>query len=56
MSLIDPTLAAILVCPACRGDLDEDAERLLLRCRVCGLGYPVRDGLPVMLVDEALRP
>ena len=56
MTPIDPTLAAILRCPDCRGDLDEESERSLLRCRSCGLGYPVRDGIPIMLVGEAERP
>lgn len=53
MSLIDPALAAILVCPADKGDLSEDAEASRLVCTVCGRRYPVRDGIPVMLVEEA---
>lgn len=55
MSLIDPLLAEILVCPACKGDLTEDAERGVLWCTDCGLGYPVRDGIPIMLADEAVE-
>ena len=53
---IDPSLLEILVCPACRAEvrLDEAAEELV--CRGCGLAYPVRDDIPVMLVDEARRP
>jgi uncharacterized protein YbaR (Trm112 family) len=53
---IDPRLLEILVCPACRAEvlLDEAAEELV--CRGCGLAYPVRDDIPVMLVDEARRP
>jgi uncharacterized protein YbaR (Trm112 family) len=55
MSLIDPTLEAILVCPACKGDLDQDEERSVLWCVECDLGYPVRDGIPIMLADEAVE-
>jgi uncharacterized protein YbaR (Trm112 family) len=53
---IDANLLEILVCPACRAEvsLDEPAEELV--CRGCGLAYPVRDDIPVMLVDEARRP
>lgn len=53
MSLIDPELAEVLVCPACRGELTEDVEALRLVCTDCGRRYPVRDGIPVMLIDEA---
>ena len=53
---IDASLLEILVCPACRAEVrvDETAEELV--CRGCGLAYPVRDDIPVMLVDEARRP
>lgn len=52
-----PELLAIVVCPACHGELTvtprgADVE---LVCGGCGLAYPVRDGIPVLLVDEA-RP
>jgi uncharacterized protein YbaR (Trm112 family) len=53
MSLIDPQLAAILVCPVDKGDLAEDEASARLVCTECGRRYPVRDGIPVMLVDEA---
>ena len=53
MSLIDPELAEILVCPACRGDLSEDEPAQRLICADCGRRYPVRDGIPVMLIEEA---
>ncbi|GBE24632.1 hypothetical protein BMS3Bbin02_00907 [bacterium BMS3Bbin02] len=56
MSLISPELLAIMQCPACHGDLVEDEERKALVCGSCGLAYPVRDGIPVMLVDEAVPP
>ena len=48
-----PQLLAILVCPKCRGELEyRDAESRLL-CHSCRLAYPVRDDIPVMLIDEA---
>jgi uncharacterized protein YbaR (Trm112 family) len=53
--MLSTELLDILVCPACHGELlaDEGAQQLC--CLPCGLAFPVRDGIPVMLVDEALR-
>ena len=53
---LDPALLEIVVCPDCRGALavDETADELI--CTKCGLAYPVRDDIPVLLVDEARRP
>ncbi len=53
---LDASLLEILACPDCRASLraDEAAEELV--CTGCGLAYPVRDDIPVMLVDEARRP
>lgn len=54
-SELDPDLLAVIVCPDCRADLRvTDAGEL--ECTGCGLVYPVRDGIPVLLVDEARRP
>ena len=53
MSLIDPSLAEILVCPVDHGDLEEDEAESTLDCTVCGRRYPVRDGIPIMLVEQA---
>lgn len=53
MPLIDPVLAAILVCPADHGELTEDEERSRLVCGTCRRAYPVVDGIPIMLIDEA---
>ncbi len=53
MNLIPPLLAGILVCPADHGNLTEDVEASRLVCETCGNRYPVRDGIPVMLVEEA---
>jgi uncharacterized protein YbaR (Trm112 family) len=56
MTLIDPELLEILVCPVDKEGLDEDEDRPALVCRSCGRRYPVRDGIPVMLVEEAELP
>lgn len=53
MSLIDEGLAKILVCPADKADLTEDEEHSVLVCTSCGRRFPVRDGIPVMLLEEA---
>lgn len=51
---IEPELLEILACPACRERVDPAAEGAGLECRRCGLLYPVRDGIPVLLVEEAV--
>ncbi len=53
---VDKELLEILVCPSCHGKLDyrEQEERLV--CTSCGLRYPVRDDIPVMLIEEAEKP
>jgi uncharacterized protein len=48
-------LLAILVCPACRTPVKLTDDRQGLRCAACRLIYPIRDGFPVMIKDEA-RP
>jgi uncharacterized protein YbaR (Trm112 family) len=53
--MIDPDLLAILVCPLTRTPLRYDAEREELVSEAAGLAYPIRRGVPVMLVEEA-RP
>ena len=52
---LDPELLDILRCPACRGAFAAPAGPELV-CTACGLVYPVRNGVPVLLVDEARRP
>ncbi len=49
--MIDREWLDILVCPVCKGTLVADESRLI--CRNCEKAYPVRDGIPVMLVEEA---
>ncbi|GGV46407.1 MULTISPECIES: Trm112 family protein [Streptomycetaceae] len=57
---LEPFLLEILVCPECRAPLTEggteEQPELLCTGDSCGLAYPVRDGIPVLLVDEARRP
>ncbi|HET6183517.1 MAG TPA: Trm112 family protein [Acetobacteraceae bacterium] len=52
---VDPRLLEILVCPVTKGPLEYDRERGELISRRAGLAYPIRDGIPIMLPDEA-RP
>jgi uncharacterized protein YbaR (Trm112 family) len=52
---IDPKLLDILVCPLTKTTLEYDAERQELVSRAAKLAYPIRDGIPIMLPDEA-RP
>ena len=50
---VDPRLLEILVCPVTKGPLRYDRERGELVSEGAGLAYPVRDGIPIMLPDEA---
>jgi uncharacterized protein len=54
---IDDWLMEILACPQCHCSLraDDEASELVCTSEECGLAYPVRDGIPVLLVDEARR-
>jgi uncharacterized protein YbaR (Trm112 family) len=60
---LDEKLLEIVVCPQCHGSLEpvattavEGASGELVCQGACGFAYPVRDGIPVLLVDEARRP
>ena len=50
---ITPDFVAMLACPACRGPLTLNENEAGLVCPACSVIYPVRDGIPVMLVEEA---
>ena len=50
---VDPKLLEILVCPLTKGPLRYDAENQELISEQAGLAYPIRDGIPIMLPDEA---
>ena len=49
--MIDSKLLEILACPECKGDVEEKEGRIV--CQQCGNKYPIKNGIPVMLVDEA---
>jgi uncharacterized protein YbaR (Trm112 family) len=54
-STVDPKLLEILVCPLTKGTLEYDAEKQELISRSAKLAYPIRDGIPIMLPEEARR-
>jgi uncharacterized protein YbaR (Trm112 family) len=51
---IDKELLDILVCPKCKGDLELTKEEDGLACKSCSLKYPIKEDIPIMLIDEAL--
>ena len=50
---VDPKLLELLVCPSTKASLEYDASRQELISRQAGLAYPIRDGVPIMLPEEA---
>jgi hypothetical protein len=52
---VDPKLLEILVCPLTKATLEYDAEKQELISRKAKLAYPIRDGIPIMLPEEARR-
>ena len=52
---IDPELLDILICPACKGAVRPVDEESGLACSDCGRVYPIKDGIPVLIVDEAVQ-
>jgi len=50
---MDPKLLEILVCPLCKGPLVHRRDAAELVCKADRLAFPIRDGIPVMLIDEA---
>jgi len=51
--MIDQGLFDILACPKCKGDVQYNVDKTGLTCDKCKLEYPIRDDIPVMLIDEA---
>lgn len=51
---LDKKLMEILVCPKCKGPVEFRADDQII-CAACKLAYPIKDGIPVMLIDEAVR-
>lgn len=52
--MIDDELLKILACPACKADVKLEKNEIV--CTKCRLRYPVKDGIPIMLVEEAKSP
>jgi uncharacterized protein len=52
---LDERLLEKLVCPECHGPVQYKERRHVVLCSACGLRYPVREGIPIMLVEEATR-
>ena len=53
MKKIDNKLLKILVCPLCKGELEYDEKNQELLCHKSNLAYSIRNGIPVMLIEEA---
>ncbi|MGE4357042.1 MAG: Trm112 family protein [Candidatus Omnitrophota bacterium] len=49
--MLNKELLSILACPACKGEVELKEEKIV--CKKCGLKYPIREGIPIMLIDEA---
>lgn len=54
--MIDAELLKILACPKCKSEVKLAGERLVCQSPKCGLRYPIREGIPVMLIEEAEKP
>ena len=54
--MIDERLLNVLVCPACKAKVALEGDRLVCQNGSCGLRYPVRDDIPIMLIEEAEKP
>lgn len=52
-AMIDKQLLDILACPSCQSGVLEREGKIVCQNSACGLKYPIRDGIPVMLIDEA---
>lgn len=53
-SVIDKELLKVLACPACKTEVRLEGTKLV--CEKCGRRYPIREGIPIMLMDEAEQP
>jgi len=51
--VIDQELLSILACPACKAQVSLENEKII--CRGCGLIYPIKEGVPIMLIEEAKK-
>ena len=53
---MDRELLEILACPACQSKVIEESDWIVCTHSACGLRFPIRDGIPVMLIEEAQKP
>ncbi|MEW6007684.1 MAG: Trm112 family protein [bacterium] len=51
--MVDKELLDILACPKCKGDIEYLENENKLLCKACNLKYPIRDDIPIMLIEEA---
>ncbi|MCM8766077.1 MAG: Trm112 family protein [Candidatus Omnitrophica bacterium] len=51
--MLDKKIIDLLACPVCKGEVEEKENRIV--CKECGLKYPIREGIPIMLIAEAER-
>jgi uncharacterized protein YbaR (Trm112 family) len=54
--MIDKELLEIMACPKCKAGVRLENDKIICTNPECGLRYPIRDGIPVMLIDEAEKP
>lgn len=54
--MIDKELLEILACPQCKTKVKLESDWIICQNPQCGLRYPIRDGIPVMLIEEAEKP
>jgi len=52
--MIDPELLDVLACPDCKSDVEFRDNKII--CKGCGRRYPIKDGIPIMLIDESESP
>ncbi len=56
--IISKDLLGVLACPACKGDIElreYEENKFGLECAKCKYIYPIKDGIPIMLIDEAIK-
>ncbi len=53
--MISERLLGVICCPVCKGELELSADNLWLICKNCGLMYPVKDDIPVLIPEEARK-
>ncbi len=54
--MLNKELLNILCCPQCKGDVKLKDEKIVCQNPACGLRYPIKDDIPIMLIDQAEKP